>query len=214
MPRIIASKAFKTSEVHRNLLNYLAEKSLAGEAHTLKEYTVGLDVFGIGGVVVSADDLTTQRQAEVALAASQATLQAALDSTTEAVFITDAQGRFLTINRAAAEFFEFTSPADFPRTFADFDNLIEVWTPDGTQVTVETSPLARALRGEKVIETGWKFSRIQPRTENIYASVYSALGIDWRTEMTNTPSKRAYRYVDVLGATEIVSDDEIAELFV
>ena len=44
--RIISSKAFKTSEVHRNLLNYLAEKSLAGEAQNLKEYTVGLDVFG------------------------------------------------------------------------------------------------------------------------------------------------------------------------
>jgi hypothetical protein len=44
--RIVSSKAFKTSEVHRNLLNYLADKSLAGEAHNLKEYTVGLDVFG------------------------------------------------------------------------------------------------------------------------------------------------------------------------
>jgi hypothetical protein len=44
--RIIASKAFKTSEVHRNLLTYLAEKSIAGEAQNLKEYTVGLDVFG------------------------------------------------------------------------------------------------------------------------------------------------------------------------
>src|SRR5215470_7713834 len=44
--RIVSSKAFKTSEVHRNLFNYLAEKSLAGEAHNLKEYTVGLDVFG------------------------------------------------------------------------------------------------------------------------------------------------------------------------
>src|SRR5438132_12335385 len=44
--RIAASKAFKTSEVHRNLLAYLAEKSLAGEAQNLKEYTVGLDVFG------------------------------------------------------------------------------------------------------------------------------------------------------------------------
>lgn len=68
-------------------------------------------------------------------------------------------------------------------------------------------------RGEKVVETGWKFAKIQPRTENIYASVYSALGIDWRKEMTNTPSKRAYRYVDVLGATEFVPDDEIADLF-
>ncbi|HVZ19671.1 MAG TPA: hypothetical protein VG871_01340 [Vicinamibacterales bacterium] len=44
--RIVSSKTFKTSEVHRNLLNYLAEKSLGGEAHNLKEYTVGLDVFG------------------------------------------------------------------------------------------------------------------------------------------------------------------------
>src|SRR4051812_24899394 len=44
--RIVSSKAFKTSEVHRNLFNYLAEKSIAGEAHNLKEYTVGLDVFG------------------------------------------------------------------------------------------------------------------------------------------------------------------------
>src|SRR6516162_2847489 len=44
--RIVSSKAFKTSEVHRNLFNYLADKSLAGEAHNLKEYTVGLDVFG------------------------------------------------------------------------------------------------------------------------------------------------------------------------
>jgi hypothetical protein len=43
--RIIRSKAFRTSEVHRNLLQYLAEKSLSGTADSLKEYTVGLDVF-------------------------------------------------------------------------------------------------------------------------------------------------------------------------
>jgi hypothetical protein len=43
--RIIQSKAFRTSEVHRNLLYYLAEKSLSGMADSLKEYTVGLDVF-------------------------------------------------------------------------------------------------------------------------------------------------------------------------
>src|ERR1700686_4990070 len=43
--RILQSKAFRTSEVHRNLLTYLAEKSLSGTADSLKEYTVGLDVF-------------------------------------------------------------------------------------------------------------------------------------------------------------------------
>ena len=43
--RIIQSKTFRSSEVHRNLLVYLAEKSLEGSADSLKEYTVGLDVF-------------------------------------------------------------------------------------------------------------------------------------------------------------------------
>src|SRR5580658_7097112 len=43
--RIVQSKVFRTSEVHRNLLQYLAEKSLSGTADALKEYTVGLDVF-------------------------------------------------------------------------------------------------------------------------------------------------------------------------
>ena len=43
--RILQSKAFRTSEIHRNLLSYLAERSVSGTADSLKEYTVGLDVF-------------------------------------------------------------------------------------------------------------------------------------------------------------------------
>lgn len=67
--------------------------------------------------------------------------------------------------------------------------------------------------GEHVLDSGWRHGKAQIKTENIYASVYSALGIDWRKELTNTPSRRAYRYVDMLGATEMAIDDEIAELF-
>jgi len=43
---ILQSKAFRTSEVQRNLLSYLADKSITGTADNLKEYSVGLDVFG------------------------------------------------------------------------------------------------------------------------------------------------------------------------
>ena len=43
--RILQSKAFRTSEVQRNLLCYLVEKSISGNADALKEYAVGLDVF-------------------------------------------------------------------------------------------------------------------------------------------------------------------------
>ena len=68
--------------------------------------------------------------------------------------------------------------------------------------------------GTQIVDSGWKYKKMQPKTENVYATIYSALGIDWKKEITNTPSRRAYRYVDVLGATEFVIDDEIADLFV
>jgi hypothetical protein len=43
--RLIRSKTFENSEVHRRLLQYLAEKAIAGEADRLKEYTIGLEAF-------------------------------------------------------------------------------------------------------------------------------------------------------------------------
>jgi hypothetical protein len=44
--RILASKTFESSEVHKRLLHFLAEKSLNNEADRLKEYTIGLEAFG------------------------------------------------------------------------------------------------------------------------------------------------------------------------
>jgi hypothetical protein len=46
LDRLIRSKTFETSEVHRRLLQYLAEKTIRGEADRLKEYTIGLEAFG------------------------------------------------------------------------------------------------------------------------------------------------------------------------
>jgi len=67
----------------------------------------------------------------------------------------------------------------------------------------------------KVADTGWKHKE-QPFMDNALASMYSVLGIDWRKRIENTPSGRAYDYVQTapLGASEFQSDDEIAELFV
>jgi len=43
--RLLHSKTFEGSEVHRRLLQYLADKALSGEADRLKEYTIGLEAF-------------------------------------------------------------------------------------------------------------------------------------------------------------------------
>src|SRR5579864_7367695 len=44
--RLLQSKTFEGSEIHRRLLEYLVNKTIAGEADRLKEYTIALDAFG------------------------------------------------------------------------------------------------------------------------------------------------------------------------
>lgn len=66
--------------------------------------------------------------------------------------------------------------------------------------------------GEKCIDTGWN-RKEQPRMENILATMYSALGIDWGKEIHNTPSGRTYAYVDPLGPNGYIPTDDIASIY-
>jgi hypothetical protein len=68
--------------------------------------------------------------------------------------------------------------------------------------------------GGKCIDPGWKH-KSQPFMDNTLATIYSALGIDWKKSVKNTPSGREYVYVDSvnLGGSEMIENDEIAELF-
>ncbi|MEX2261041.1 MAG: DUF1501 domain-containing protein [Bryobacteraceae bacterium] len=66
--------------------------------------------------------------------------------------------------------------------------------------------------GSKCMDTGWH-RKEQPRMENIVATMYSALGIDWGKEIKNTPSGRGYAYVDPLGATGYIPTDEISSIY-
>jgi hypothetical protein len=66
--------------------------------------------------------------------------------------------------------------------------------------------------GERCIDTGWDRNE-QTRIENVVATMYSALGIDWSKQVRNTPSRRPYVYVDPLGATGDIPTDEIATIY-
>lgn len=68
--------------------------------------------------------------------------------------------------------------------------------------------------GSKCIDTGWGHKE-QPYMDNIVATIYSALGIDWLKVIHNTPSGRVYDYVQTapLGGSEFISNDEIGPLF-
>ncbi len=66
--------------------------------------------------------------------------------------------------------------------------------------------------GRTCAETGWKH-KAQPRIENVVATIYSALGIDWSKEVHNLPSGRTYAYVDQLGANGIIPTDELSNIY-
>ncbi len=67
----------------------------------------------------------------------------------------------------------------------------------------------------KCIDTGWRDKK-QPVIDNLVATIYSTLGIDWRKRVENTPSGRAYAYVQTapIGSSETINPNPIEELFV
>ncbi len=68
--------------------------------------------------------------------------------------------------------------------------------------------------GSQCIDTGWKHKE-QPQMDNIVATIYSALGVDWTKTAENTPSGRSYHYIETapIGGAEFITNDVIDELF-
>jgi PAS domain S-box-containing protein len=93
-------------------------------------------------------DITERKQAEAALAASRAKLEAALASMTDAVFISDTEGRFIEFNDAFATFHKFKTKAECAKTFAEYPDILDVFLASGDPAPVEQWAVPRALRGE------------------------------------------------------------------
>lgn len=93
-------------------------------------------------------DITQQKQAELDVLAGRATLEAALRSMTDAVFISDSGGRLVHLNEAFATFHRFNSLDQCFEQFEEYANLFEGYLPDGQEVPPEEWPISRALRGE------------------------------------------------------------------
>ena len=93
-------------------------------------------------------DVTERKAAEEALRASQATLVAALESMTDAVFISDLEGRFIEFNEAFATFQKFRNKEECATTLAEYPEFLDVFLPSGEPVPLERWAVPRALRGE------------------------------------------------------------------
>ncbi len=172
----------------------------------------------IAGAVVVARDVTEHKRTDEALLASRAKLDAALDSTTDAIFITDANGRLLEFNRATTAFYRLAAVPFNREHFAEYRAMIEFIDPDGAPVAHEERPIARALRGEigtnaiytilrKDTGEQWvgaiSFAPVRDKAGAIVGSVIVARDI--------TESKRAEQRVGELLAETTALAAELAE---
>jgi uncharacterized protein (DUF1501 family) len=67
-------------------------------------------------------------------------------------------------------------------------------------------------QGGRVIKPGWGKKRSM-YPEDVAATIYSALGIDWTKEITNTPSGRVFEYIEFMSGTNFLDVSEISTLF-
>ncbi|MDR3555779.1 MAG: PAS domain S-box protein [Syntrophobacteraceae bacterium] len=93
-------------------------------------------------------DITGKKHVEEALRKSRAMLETALTSMTDAMFITDAAGRFLAVNDAFVSFYKFKDKTECFKNIDEYPDLLEVFQPDKSPAPFDLWSVPRALRGE------------------------------------------------------------------
>ena len=101
----------------------------------------------LGPVIVEA---FLRKRAEEELRESQTKLQAALASMTDAVFISDIEGRLIDFNDAFATFHRFRNKDECLKTLSEYPGILDFFLPDGTSAPLKTLAVPRALRGETI----------------------------------------------------------------
>lgn len=67
-------------------------------------------------------------------------------------------------------------------------------------------------QGGKVTKFDWERNRlIYP--EDVTATIYSVLGVDWTKKLSGAPSGRDFQYVEPMSGTDFIGSTEVAELF-
>ncbi len=97
-------------------------------------------------IVLSA--LEDQQLLHQSLSRSNATLDAAINSMLDAVFIIDGESRFILINKAFLEYYRFASRSECPADLASFNTLFEAYQENGSRLETKKWSGFRALQGE------------------------------------------------------------------
>jgi PAS domain S-box-containing protein len=126
---------------------------------------------GVPAVLSSMIDITERKRAEQAAQENHAKLNAALESMTDAVFISDIQGNFVDFNEAFATFHKFRNKEECAKTFAEYPDILDVFMSTGELAPVEMWAVPRALRGE--IGTNVEYSLCRKDSGETWVGSYS-----------------------------------------
>jgi two-component system, cell cycle sensor histidine kinase and response regulator CckA len=81
---------------------------------------------------------------------SKSKLEAALASMNDAVFISDADGRFIDFNDAFATFHKFKNKDESLKALVGLREIVDLYLPNGELAPLDVRPIPRALRGETI----------------------------------------------------------------
>lgn len=138
-----------------------------------------------------ADRERARVEAHDALLASKAMLDAALSSMSDAVCISDAEGRLVEINAVFGSFYRFTDEQTCPTMLADYAAILELFMEDGNPAPFDQWPFARALRGESGTNVSIRLQR-------------KDTGVSWFTRFSFAPIRTADG--GIVGAVVVARD--------
>jgi len=156
--RLIASKTFEASDVHRRLLHYLAEKSLAGESDRLKEYIIGIEAFGKPESYEPKQDSIVRLQ--VGRLRQKLAMYYQSEGAGDTILISLPKGAFkLNFDAAPAEHpAPAAAPRDWTRILCGALAVITLWAVAATVIAVrshrQAAPVAAAWTPE--LEALWQ----------------------------------------------------------
>ena len=105
------------------------------------------------------NDLTERNKTQRELLRSKLLLDASLESMSDAVFISDIEGRFIKFNKAFTTFHRFSSQEECLKKLEDYPAILDVFMPDGTLLPLDQWVVPRALRGETGIAVQFRLQR-------------------------------------------------------
>ncbi len=120
--------------------------------------TLNVNAFAFYGdfFIINFIDISKRKKVENELKAAKekaeqnkAKLDSALDSMSDAIFISDEKGHFIDFNEAFATFHKFNNKAECAKTLIEYPLFLNVYDLSGEILPVEMWVVSRALRGEK-----------------------------------------------------------------